>query len=203
VIDDSTDNLTVSLDGTDLTSLLLTGLPPGTTVGTLDILGGLILTGAGCNNPGGAGECANLTWLDPNVITSLESGANYASPLIRLFEAPTIASDFVSLTITGRGESGTEFSADLHSDGDPGFPATDCTIITGCVDLMETGDFQNVTTLLLTPVATCLICTLPTGITNFSASVRSDVEPTIPEPATLALLGLGFAGFAFSRRKSL
>lgn len=201
-IDDATDNLTISLDGTDLTGLLVPGpLPPNQTVGTLTLTQGLILTGAGCNNPGGGGECGVLGWNDPNVFTSLPSGSSYASPIIRLLEGAALASDFVSLMIIGRGDLGTQFVVQLSSDGEAGFPAGSCTSITGCVDLAETGAFQDLTTQLLTPVTTCIICTLPTGVTHFSASVRSDVETTVPEPGTLALLGVAMAGWAVSRRK--
>jgi len=40
---------------------------------------------------------------------------------------------------------------------------------------------------------------LPPGSISFS----SDVEPTVPEPASILLLGIGLAGIAFARRRKL
>jgi PEP-CTERM motif-containing protein len=203
VIDDATDTLTISLDGTDVTGLLVPGpLPPNQTVGTLTLTNGLISTGPGCNNPGGTGECALLGWDDPNVFTSLASGTSYFSPVIRLLESPGVVSDLVSLEIVGRGELGTQFTVSLRSDSESGFVFDCASSSTGCHDLLETGGFQDLTSLLLTPVNSCIVCNLPTGVNDINVSVRSDVEAAVPEPATLALLGLGLAGLGFSRRKS-
>ena len=102
----------------------------------------------------------------------------------------------VSLQIVSHGDLGTEFSILLNSDGDPSFGTLPCGILTGCTDLAETGGFQNLTSLLLTPVATCTICALPSGVANFTATVASDVEAAVPEPATLLLLGAGLLALA-------
>ena len=60
--------------------------------------------------------------------------------------------------------------------------------------ITETGDFQTIyRSQDLSTVGN------PDWVFRFA----SDIETTVPEPGTLALLGLGFAGLGFSRRRKL
>ena len=200
-IDDATDNLKVSINGTDVTTTLINGVPPGFTAGGLPITGGLILTGPGCN-PGG-NQCAVLRWDDPSVSIGLGPGQSYNSPAVLLLEAggtpggQPLVSDEVDLTVTNVGTSGSplaEFQVSLLSDaGETSlFPVSDCTTsVVGCqIAGLETGSLQDVTTLLLTPVNNCTICNLPPGgISGVTVQVISDaVESGVPEPSALLLL---------------
>ena len=212
-IDDSTDGLTVSLNGTDLTSFLINGIPPGLMVGSLSITGGLILTGAGCNGGPGAVECAVLQWDDPNIQTTFTNPVqtSYNSPSVLLDETlgtpgtPPTISDIAFLTITTLPGFGTQFTVNFNSDAETAL-GSPCPGITGCTDLgLETGSFQDISTALLTPVSNCIICSLPNGLPAgaLTAQVRSGLENSAPEPATLALLGVGLAGLGFARRRNL
>jgi hypothetical protein len=65
------------------------------------------------------------------------------------------------------------------------------------VSIVEDGTFQDITAL----IGQGLGIDLPTG---FQVLVRSDLEPpSVPEPVTIALLALAFAGIGLARRRKL
>ena len=86
---------------------------------------------------------------------------------------------------------------DFASDPDPPFvttidPAMCNAFQIHCV--VEDGTVQDISTLL-----TSFGAPLPAGSISFS----SDVDPTVPEPASILLLGIGLAGIGFARRRRL
>lgn len=204
VIDDSTENVTLSFDGLDLTSLLIGGVPPGLSVGNIDITGGLIATGAGCNAGSGNVECASISWFDPGVTNlQLPVGGTAIGPAVLLDEAapipgtPPVISDYAIFSVSQSTDVGTSFRLDFFSDGDTSLVLDCATLVTGCTDLgLETGDFQDLGPALSTPVSECEICALPALPSYLTASVRSDAPESAPEPSTLLLLAV--AGIALS-----
>lgn len=208
-VDDSTDNLTLSFDGTDLTSLLVNGVPPGTTVGNIDITGGLILTGSGCNAGTGNVECASVSWFDPGVTNlTLPIGGTAIGPAVTIDEVaptpgvPLVISDYAIFTVSQSTDVGTNFRLDFFSDAETSLVLDCTTLVTGCTDLgLETGDFQNFGPALTTPVSNCVICALPSLPGYLTANIRSDLEPTVPEPSTLLLIGAGAISWLCRRAK--
>ena len=100
-------------------------------------------------------------------------------------------SDLVVSTLADQAAGAPPFVS-LLSDGDPELQSIIPILATipGIHFLVETGQLQDLTTLVTGPV--------PGPFGPISVFVQSDV---VPEPGTLLLMGLGLASFAFTRSR--
>jgi hypothetical protein len=202
VIDDLTDNMAVSINGTPITSA---GQTVGTYPNTQEVFGFLIQPGSP-SNP----ERAAINFDDYTLPTVGPVREQYLNGTVVLTNpdgsvSDTIIVGYENLGTTFEGTPISQFRVQMESDVD-GVPLPGCSSFSNCITVPETGNFQDITAAAF---ATMSIPFGPLGVPvpeGFTLLVRSELDaPTpgnpVPEPASLALLGMGFAAMSVLRRR--